>query len=581
MELISELRAKGAAIAICNTVVSGDLAKLLDSQGIRVISLIHELPELIREYRMEGNAAIIARHASHVVFPSAFVRDKFEEVAHVDDSKAIILPQGLYLRNPYRYNKSAARREIRSEFGIPGSAKIVLAVGYADHRKGPDLFVDVAKRVIDADPGTYFLWMGHHDDRIMKALLSSIKGSMYEKNIFFPGICEDIARCYASADLYLMTSREDPFPSTVLEAMDAGVPVIGFKDAGGFSDIVTADTGALVPYLDTGAMAEKVLDLLQDEVARKRLGENASELIRTKYRFTDYVHSLLGLLGHDYRKVSAVVPNYNYAHYLPGRLKSILDQDYPVYEIIVLDDCSSDDSVKVINDFAAKAIIPVEVMVNGSNSGSVFRQWARGLAKAMGDYIWIAEADDLCEREFLTEVLGGFSDPDVVLSYCQSKQIDQHGNYLANDYLYYTNDVDDKKWKNDYVRDGLEEIRDTLAVKNTIPNVSGVVFRKFDLGDIVDQLVQFKVAGDLFFYVWLLQNGKISYRSRSLNIHRRHTGGVTLSENGQRHFEEIVKMQEYILEHFDVCGGTRLKIAQYREKVAAQLLGDGVTAIKE
>jgi hypothetical protein len=188
----------------------------------------------------------------------------------------------------------------------------------------------------------------------------------------------------------------------------------------------------------------------------------------------------------------------------------------------------------------------------------------------------IAEADDLCEKEFLAEIMRGFRNPGVVLSYCQSKQMDEKGRITANDYRYYTNDLDTNKWNTDYVRPGTGEIRNTLAVKNTIPNVSGSVFKKYDIAAILDELLQFKVAGDLFFYVWLLQKGDVSYRARSLNVHRRHSGGVTLSEDGHRHFDEIVRMQDYIVKNFTVDDVTLRKILDYRERVKHQLLGDPV-----
>ena len=99
-----------------------------------------------------------------------------------------------------------------------------------------------------------------------------------------------------------------------------------------------------------------------------------------------------------------------------------------------------------------------------------------------GDYIWIAEADDLCDQTFLEEVIQGFHiDSDVALSYTQSKQIDEQGNILANHYLNYTNDIDKEKWQSSYIRKGIDEIQDTLFIKNTIPNVSSVVFKNIDI----------------------------------------------------------------------------------------------------
>lgn len=80
--------------------------------------------------------------------------------------------------------------------------------------------------------------------------------------------------------------------------------------------------------------------------------------------------------------------------------------------------------------------------------------------------------------DILEEVIQGFHiDSDVALSYTQSKQIDEQGNILANHYLDYTNDIDKEKWQSSYVRKGIDEIQDTLLIKNTIPNVSSVVFK--------------------------------------------------------------------------------------------------------
>ena len=580
-KLVDDLRREGVETAICNTVVSGDVLKILSDRGIRTIALIHEMPELIHIYKMEGNAGTIVRSSDKVVFASAFVRDKFRAIAPVDDKKCVILPQGLYLNNKYKGMRQEARAQLCRKYSIPPSANIVLAVGFADFRKGVDLFMAVAKKAIDAGQDTYFFWVGHQEDTFMKDILAEAKKPALNGRVIFTGLQEDTGLFYSGSDVYLLTSREDPFPSTVLEAMDAGTPVIGFEGAGGFSDIVTAWTGILVPFLDIEGMSKELTGLLKDKDMREKLGNNSSKLIDQKYRFTDYVYSLLGLLGHEYPKVSVIVPNYNYGRYLKARLQSITAQEYPVYEIIILDDCSTDNSAEIIKDFADNSIIPVKVIFNEKNSGSVFRQWSKGIENAGGEYIWIAEADDLCDKEFLREAMKGLYDEQVVLSYTQSKQIDRRGRITANDYLDYTKNVDGDKWKADYSRDGTLEIRDTLAIKNTIPNVSGVVFRKYDISGIVDELSSFKVAGDWYFYVWLLQKGRISYSARSLNLHRRHNDGVTLSENAQEHLNEIVRMQDYVMEHFDIDDAAREKVLDYREWVTEYLLGKQAAELRQ
>ena len=420
---------------------------------------------------------------------------------------------------------------------------------------------------------TFFIWVGHQDDNLMKTVITRIEKSKMQDKILFPGIrTEDLDVFYSGADIFLLTSREDPFPSVVLDAMNAQVPVIGFVDAGGFQDIITKDAGILVPFLDREKMSEAVTTLLNNPDMRDYLGRNASKLIEKRFLFLDYVYSLLAFLNHTYKKVSVVIPNFNYEHYLNERVSSILQQTYPIYEIIFLDDASSDNSVEFIRNFAAKSQIPVKILLNKQNSGTVFRQWSKGISLASGDYIWIAEADDLSEDTFVDEVIAGFDDDEVVLSYSQSRQIDSRGNILGNNYFEYTNDIDKMKWKNDYKREGKQEICDTMVIKNSIPNVSGAIFKKYDISKILDELVNYKVAGDWYFYVWLLTKGSISYHSKSLNLHRRHNKSITISENAKQHFNEIVSVQDYIIKNFPIEENTLKKVFKYRENVKKYLL---------
>jgi glycosyltransferase involved in cell wall biosynthesis len=571
-KLIKKLSQNGANIAICNTVVTGDIVELLVKNNIKTISLIHELPGIIQEYKQEENARAITAYADKVVFPAEIVKSKFVSISGLDNGKCVISPQGLYLKNSYKSKKDKARIVLRKLLAIPQDSKIILAVGHADKRKGVDLFFEVAKKVLQSETGIYFIWTGHRNENFVASIDSEIKQCGLEDHIRFVGIQKDVDLFYAGSDLYLMTSREDPFPSTILEAMDVGVPVIGFKDAGGFGEIITPDNGMLVPYLDVDTMTKEVIKIISDPENLHRKGECASALIKARYNFVDYIYRLLTLLGCEYKKVSVVVPNYNYAQYLEERLASIVKQGYPIYEIIFLDDCSSDNSLEIASRYAEKCRIPFIIYQNIKNSGSVFRQWARGILEARGDFIWIAEADDLCETTFLEKVVKGIKDEHVVMSYCNSKQIDDCGNFIGVNYLDYTNDIDENKWKNNYTREGIKEICDTLVIKNTIPNVSATVFKKCDISEILDDLVQFRIAGDWFFYTWLLQKGEISFIAESLNDHRRHSKGVTLSEDKERHFKEIVKMQDYIIKMFNVNQFTLEKVLKYRNFVKEYLI---------
>lgn len=159
----------------------------------------------------------------------------------------------------------------------------------------------------------------------------------------------------------------------------------------------------------------------------------------------------------------------------------------------------------------------------------------------------------------------------VALSYTQSKQIDEQGNVIADHYLNYTNDIDKEKWKNPYFRKGIDEIKDTLLIKNTIPNVSSVVFKNIDIKNTEKQLAKFKVAGDWFFYVSILQEGHIHFNPKSLNYHRRHTNSVTKTEDSYSHYNEVVQMQNFIKKNFTIDDISKMKMYTYRKYLKTYL----------
>jgi glycosyltransferase involved in cell wall biosynthesis len=103
-------------------------------------------------------------------------------------------------------------------------------------------------------------------------------------------------------------------------------------------------------------------------------------------------------------KVSVIIPNYNHADYLPARIDSVLQQTHQNLEVILMDDCSSDNSREIITRYAAQDA-RIRVVLNEQNSGSTFKQWNKGIALARGEYIWIAESDDVADSTFLEKFM--------------------------------------------------------------------------------------------------------------------------------------------------------------------------------
>jgi glycosyltransferase involved in cell wall biosynthesis len=570
------LRGRGVVAAIANTTVSGRFVRHLRDAGIEVISLVHELTGVIKEYGLGSAALEIAECASRVVFAADEVRRGFESFAALRPEQALIRPQGLYKRNRIRTDAAvaAARCELRARISVPADAMIVLCVGYADLRKGADYFVAIAARVCSRMANVHFVWVGHRDASIERDIAKRIAHSGCLTQLHFFGKTADTDMFYAGADLYALTSREDPYPSVVLEAFDAGLPVIGFAGVGGLDAAIVDTGGMLAPMGDVDAFAEASITLLADRDRRKQIGAQARSLIEARYAFRTYLLDLLALTSLRRPKVSVIVPNYNYARYLPQRLQSIVEQTLPVYEIIVLDDASGDDSLAVLRELQGTLAVSMHVVVAETNSGSVFRQWQKGVELARGDYVWIAEADDLSDSDFLAGVVPPLLHPSIAMSYSQSQQIDAEGRMVAPDYLGYTADVDGQRWRFAFTASLKQELGYGLAVKNTIPNVSAAVFRRGPLlqalRESIDHICSYRIAGDWLTYLLVLERGDLAYTPRPLNRHRRHGAGVTIGSENLLHLREVMRVQAFIAATYPVADQIKAQARAYAGRLRDQ-----------
>jgi len=579
-ELLVSLRRGGVELVIANTAVSGRVTRSIAAAGLHVVTLVHELPKLIRDYGLEPAVRDLVAYSDKVVVPSEAVSRGLQDFVDVEllASKLVLRPQGLFTRSKYRgaMNLAEARANLRAKLGLQADARVVLAVGYGDRRKGVDLLLSAAAICCKADPLLHFVWVGHTDSLMESEISAAVAQGALQSRFHFVGMDFQTDDYYAGADLYALPSREDPFPSVVLESLSVGTPIVAFADTGGGSDLVRKIGGVVVPAFDIEKYAEAVAGLLADDVERSRLGKIGVDVVDAEFSFRAYAMDLLRFGGMQIPRVSVVVPNFNYARYLPERLASITAQTVPVYEIIFLDDGSTDDSVETVQKLRQSLHPEPRIVINQINSGSVFRQWQRGVQLARGDYVWIAEADDLAKPDFLERMLEEMHvDPDVVLGYCQSEAVDEDGGLVMLDYLSYTNELSTERWLNSYVVDGANEADAALGVKNTIPNVSAVLFKRQPLLDVMtgqlDEIVRYKVAGDWFVYLHMLRAGKVFYGAYVCNSHRRHNNSVTLRTVAELHYREVLALQECARSMFALSAKTITTAQAYRTRVREHL----------
>ena len=246
--------------------------------------------------------------------------------------------------------------------------------------------------------------------------------------------------------------------------------------------------------------------------------------------------------------VSIVVPNYNHARFLRQRIDSILAQTYQDFELILLDDCSADDSRDVLRSYAADPRV-AHVDLNEKNSGSPFAQWNKGVRLARGKYVWIAESDDYADPRFLERLVNVLeADPGIVIAYSRSLCVTPEGRLtcFADRYLSRWNA---EQWTSDFCMDGREMCEKYFCRANPVPNASAVVFRKGAYEQAGGPDEGMRLCGDWKLWAGMALQGKVAFLCEPLNCFRSHDESVrTRTELAKADVTEYLHVSLWVLE---------------------------------
>lgn len=222
-------------------------------------------------------------------------------------------------------------------------------------------------------------------------------------------------------------------------------------------------------------------------------------------------------------RVSIIVPNYNYARYLKERLRSLLAQTYTDFELLYFDDASKDESNQVASLFASDP--RMEIHLHKENSGSVYKRRAEHIAMAKGEWIWIADADDSADPEFLSTLLGlADRHPTAGILHCQMMTIDSSGVVMG---MYWGAEATlTQHLSADYFAAGCEEAV-VLSSGCFMSSSAGMLIKREALIKTGGFDPRLKLAADWDLYLRILQFYDVAYCSVPLFAHRHHQENVT------------------------------------------------------
>lgn len=190
------------------------------------------------------------------------------------------------------------RAEIRSELGIRPDDVVMGTVTRLHDSKGNEYLVDAARMVVDQRPHAKFFLYG--EGPLREPLEQQANRLGLGDRFVFGGFVKDVARVLGAFDVSVFPSLWEGTPLTVFETMAAGKPIVA-TDADGLLDVLTDEHDALiVPKRDAGALAAKILRLIDSTAERERLAANAREtsheydiasFVRKMERLYDILHA--------------------------------------------------------------------------------------------------------------------------------------------------------------------------------------------------------------------------------------------------------------------------------------------------
>jgi len=284
--LKARLLRENFGLVYANTVTNGDILEVLSGLGCPVVCHVHELEYGIRHYTDAEKFGRVKEHTNHYIAVSEAVRQNLVANHNIPEDRIDTVHGFIPVAASQGTDQDAAHHKILQRLKIPTNAMIVGASGTFEWRKGPDLFIQLARSICSQQRSkpVHFVWIGGRPEGPrFGEIMHDTRHARVDDYIHFVGPQPDPLTYFAACDVFTMISREDPFPLASLEAGSLGKPVVCFDGSGGAKEFVEDDCGYVVPYLDVESMADRVKQLLDSIELRKRFGQQAAEKVRQRH----------------------------------------------------------------------------------------------------------------------------------------------------------------------------------------------------------------------------------------------------------------------------------------------------------
>ena len=266
------------ALVYANSIASARVIEILAPE-VPVLTHVHELEFMFRALANPSLGSLMTRSRRFIACSKAVRENLIRE--HGVDPKRV---ETVYEAIPVRQTQAKrTREEILRELHLPDDAFIVAGCGTVNWIKGPDLFVQVAREMCHQRPQAFFMWIGGGPALELAQFEHDARLAGLGDRIRFTGAVSEAADYLAAADAFALTSRQDSYPLTALEAAALQKPIVCFAGAGGMPEFVEDDCGFVVPYLDVKAMADRLICLLDSPERQLTMGGAARRKVEQRH----------------------------------------------------------------------------------------------------------------------------------------------------------------------------------------------------------------------------------------------------------------------------------------------------------
>lgn len=279
-----------------NTIGTGHILDALPVGKIPIIIHVHELEFVLNI--LLGKQLLEKYRISHFIAASYAVKENLVTNHAISANNITVIHEGI--PEPDMQAIQANRDTIRQHLGYAADNMVIGGCGSVEWRKGPDLFIQAAQKIHSSHNAhnTRFAWLGApYDNAYARQIQFDVDAMKLQKYVQFIGPRLNLYDYMGAFDIFMLPSREDPFPLVVLMAASMRLPIICFAEAGGIPEFVEYDAGYIIPYGDTTKLASKVTELINNPSKREKLGAGAQKKFKQSHTIDTIAPQLAHIIG--------------------------------------------------------------------------------------------------------------------------------------------------------------------------------------------------------------------------------------------------------------------------------------------